>query len=80
MDPNIIGNAVLAFILIVTTLTARWSTQARAQRRELKRLRTSVELFEIYVHDLRTLLARHGFDRPDPPPGLFESLEEEEDL
>lgn len=72
LDADFIGNLLLGILIFISTLTAKWSTQARAQRRELRRLRAREELFEDHVYELRTEMARHGIPRPPAPKGLFD--------
>lgn len=69
---------MLALALVATTLATKWSTQARAQRKELIRLRQGNELRDEHIYELRTELAKHGIKRPPVPDGLYDIPLEED--
>lgn len=71
-DPTLIGNVLLGLFLAITTLAGKFGTQARATRKENRRLRAREELWEIHTYELRTAMARHGIPRPPAPKGLFD--------
>ena len=69
---------MLALAVVGTTLATKWSTQARAQKKELIRLRQGNELRDEHIYELRTELAKHGIKRPPTPPGLYDEPPAEE--
>lgn len=77
-DPSVLSNFLLAFTILAGTLTAKYSSQARAQRRLIKRLRVENEALweDRYAH--RRVMARAGVAYPDPHP-VLKKLEQDEE-
>lgn len=77
-DPSVLSNFLLAFTILAGTLTAKYSSQSRAQRRLIRRLRLENEALweDRYAH--RRVMAINGVPYPDPHPTL-KKLEQEED-
>lgn len=76
-DPSVLSNFLLALTILAGTLTAKYSTQSRAQRRLIKKYRVENEALweDRYAH--RRLMAQKGVPYPDPHPVLVR-LEQEE--
>lgn len=56
-----------ANVLIAQEAARTAATAAEANAAELRKARVALERCESYIHTLRTALARHGLDIPDPP-------------
>lgn len=78
-DPSVLSNFMLAFTILAGTLTAKYSTQSRAQRRLIKKLRVENEALweDRYAH--RRVMAIKGVPYPDPHPVLLKLEQEEEE-
>lgn len=79
LDPSVLSNFLLAFTILAGTLTAKYSTQSRAQRRLIRRLREENEALwdDRYTH--RRAMAKAGITMPPPHPVLKKLQDDEDD-
>lgn len=86
VDPNYVGQVLLALAVALTALATRWSNQARARKREVKRLwqdrlalQKDVEAQADHIYDLRRILSQHGIARPPLPDLAYRTLEDDDE-
>lgn len=72
MDANLISNVLLALFIFLTTVAGRLTAEARAQRKENRRLRRTVEKQDGYIFETRRLMRQHGITPPELPTGLWD--------
>lgn len=70
IDATTLGQFLIAVTLFLTTMAARSSTQSRAIKREVKRLRELNEALWEDRHIHRSTMARHGIPLPPFHPTL----------
>lgn len=79
-DPSVLSNFLLAFTILAGTLTAKYSTQSKAQRRLIKRLREENEALWDDRYKLRRAMVNKGLPLPETNPVLKQlQIDEEED-
>lgn len=79
-DPSVLSNFLLAFTILAGTLTAKYSTQSKAQRRLIKRLREENEALWDDRYKLRRAMVNNGVPLPETNPVLKQlQIDEEED-
>lgn len=69
-DPSVLSNFLLAFTILAGTLTAKFSTQSRAQRRLIRRLREENEALWDERYSNRRIIAQSGLPMPETHPTL----------
>lgn len=79
VDPQLISQAVLAILLVASTLGAKLTTDQRKKRRQMRKLRDQTEILTEMVVDLRAQLIARGVKRADLPKLPTDAYEDEED-